>query len=66
MCSIDPAIASVLAAKDAQAKSQVAFAVAAKSLESGRQQGDAAVQLIKAAAQLNRGLGRGTQFDAVA
>jgi len=66
MSSIDPAISSVLAAKQAAVKSQIAFALAAKSLDAQKQQGDAAVKLIDAARQTGKEIGRGTQFDAVA
>ncbi|MEQ8790664.1 MAG: hypothetical protein RIC55_30480 [Pirellulaceae bacterium] len=66
MSSIDGAINSVLAAKENAVKTQVAFAVAAKSLEATKQQGDAANQLLEAAAQLSKEVGKGLGFDAQA
>jgi hypothetical protein len=62
MTCIDSAINSVIAAKENAVKTQVGFAVAAKQLDATRQQGDAANQLLEAAAQLSKGLG----FDAAA
>ena len=66
MDSIDPAIPSLLAAKQIAIQTQAAFAVAAKSLAAQKQQGDAMVQLIEAVAQLGKALGRGQLLDAVA
>jgi hypothetical protein len=65
MCSTDCAISSVIAAKENAIKTQVAFAVAAKQLQATRQQGDAAAQLVEAAAQLSKAIGKGLAFDAV-
>ena len=63
MISVDGAIASVLAAKESAVDAQVQFAVAAKSLDAQRQQGDAAVQLLEAAVQLSKAVGKGSLFD---
>lgn len=66
MQAIDSAISSVIAAKESAVKTQVAFALAAKSLSAEKKQGEAMVQLIEAAGQLGKALGRGTTFDALA
>lgn len=66
MGSIDPAISNLLAAKQNAIQSQAAFAVAAKSFSAQKQQGDAMVQLIEAAAQISKAVGRGESFDAIA
>jgi hypothetical protein len=66
MDSVDPTISSLLAAKENAIQSQAAFAVAAKSLSAQKQQGDAMVQLIEAAAQMSKAVGRGESFDAIA
>ena len=61
----DP-ISYALAAKEQALQSQVGFAVQATSLNTMRQLGAAMVELIDAAGQLGKELGKGTQFDAVA
>lgn len=66
MSSIDSALGSVAAAKQAAIHAQIGVAVAAKSLDASRLQGDAAVQLLEAAANLSKALGRGQNFDAQA
>lgn len=66
MPSVDSAINGLLAAREAQTHAQVQFAVAAKGLQVHKQLGQAAVDLIDAAANLSKALGRGTNFDAVA
>lgn len=66
MSSIDTALSNVVAAKQAAIQTQIGVALAAKSLDASRLQGEAAVQLIDAAAQLSKALGRGANFDAVA
>jgi hypothetical protein len=64
-CSgIDPAVASVLSAKENALRAQVTFAVAAKQLDAVEQQGDAINQLIEQAAQLGKSLDTGKRFDA--
>jgi ABC-type transporter Mla subunit MlaD len=64
-CSLDPAIASVLAAKEQATRSQIQFAVAAKQQDAAQQQGDAMNQLLAQAAQLSKSLSSGQGFDAV-
>jgi len=63
MSSIESALGSVAAAKQASIQTQIGVAVVAKSLDAARLQGDAAVKLIDAAAQLSKALGRGQRFD---
>jgi hypothetical protein len=64
MSAIDPAVASVIAVKQSAVQSQIAFALAAKSQNAAKQQGDAIVQLLNDAADFGKALGRGEQFDA--
>ena len=47
MSSIDPAVASVIAAKQSAVQSQIATALAEKSLSATKQRGEAIVQWIK-------------------
>jgi hypothetical protein len=61
--SVDGAIASVIAAKQAAVHNQVGFAVAGKQLDAAAQQGQAAVALLDAAAQLSKAAGLGQRFD---
>lgn len=63
--STDAAINSVIDAKTAQTQSQIGFALAAKSLDAQRSQGDAMVELIEAAGQMGKAIGRGQNFDSV-
>jgi hypothetical protein len=49
---INQMISSATAMQSAQQKSQVAYAVAAKQLDSQRQQGHIAVQLLEAAVKM--------------
>lgn len=65
MCSTDSAISSVIAARQSAVNSQIAYAVAAKKLQATKQQGDAAAQLLEAAVQLGKAVGKGRNFDAV-
>lgn len=58
------AINSVLQAKADQVSNQIGIAVARKSLDAQQLQGQAAVDLIAAAADIATALGKGTQFDA--
>ena len=62
--SIDPAVASVIAAKQSAVQSQIAVSLAEKSLSATKKQGDAIVQLIKDAGNFGKALGRGDLFDA--
>ena len=66
MSSIDGAISSVLAAKDAALKTQIGYAIAGKQLDAQQQQGDAVNQLLAAAAKLSKSIGTGGGFDGVA
>ena len=66
MTSIDSAVSSVIAAKKSAVDSQVAFAIAAKQLSVTKDQGEAATQLVEAAAQLSKAIGKGLHFDAQA
>ena len=63
--STDAAIQSVLTAQQGATQSQIAVAIAAKGQQASQAQGDAAVQLVQAAAQVGRAEGRGGEFDAV-
>jgi hypothetical protein len=67
MCSssLDPAVSSVMAAKDNALRTQINYAVAAKQLDATQQQGEAVNQLIEQAAQLGKSLTSGQGFDAV-
>lgn len=66
MNALDPAIAGVLAARESAVRTQISYAVAAKQLDAARQQGDAVVQLLQAAASMGKSPDRGRQFDALA
>jgi hypothetical protein len=63
---LDPAINAVLAAKEGAVRTEIAFAVEGKRLDSVRSQGEAAAQLVEQAASLGKELGKGGNFDAVA
>ncbi|TWT90341.1 hypothetical protein Mal64_07290 [Pseudobythopirellula maris] len=70
MSSISPtssgaAIESVLAAKKSATQSQVAYAIAGKTLDAQRAAGDAAIALLDAAAPQGVAPGKGAQLDAV-
>ncbi|MCA9231185.1 MAG: hypothetical protein KDA57_11060 [Planctomycetales bacterium] len=65
MTNVDNAVSSVLAAKEAATRQQIGFALLAKSQAAAKQQGQAAIQLLEATAQLSRALGKGQNFDAV-
>ena len=62
----DPAIQSVLAAQQSAVHAQIQMALASKQLSAARQQGQALVELISAAANVGRAIGSGAQFDAQA
>lgn len=55
-------IAAASAVKQSQLQNQIDFAVAGKTLQAQKQQGDAAVQLIEQAAQVQEQLANG-QLD---
>ncbi len=65
MSGLDPAISSVLAAKEAATRSQINYAVAGKQLDAAQQQGEAINQLLQQSAQLSKSLSSGGGFDAV-
>ncbi len=54
---------SVSAAQQSAISQQVNVAVAKKQLDSTRQQGDAVIQLLAAAAQIGKAAGKGTGLD---
>ncbi|MHB8974622.1 MAG: hypothetical protein ACYC3X_29620 [Pirellulaceae bacterium] len=56
----------MLAARRVWLQPQISFAVSAKQLDAQRLQGDAAVQLIEAAAQLMKEAGKGANVDSLA
>ena len=66
MNSVDSAISSVVAAKQAALSSQISTAIVSKQLQATKQQGDAAVQLINDAASIGKEAGKGNGFDASA
>ncbi len=51
--------------QQAQLGYQVSMAVVKKGLDAQKVQGEAAVQLLEAAAQLSKAIGMGRNFDAV-
>jgi hypothetical protein len=66
MDSIDSAINATIAAKSAATQQEIAFAILAKSQAAAKAQGDAAVELLEATANLGKAISKGQQFDAVA
>jgi hypothetical protein len=62
----DPAIQSVLAAQQAALQAQIQMALASKQLSAAKQQGQALVELISAAANVGKAIGSGDTFDAQA
>ena len=65
MDSINSAISSVIEAKNAATQQQIAYALLAKSQAVVKAQGQAATELLQAAANIGKALGRGQQFDVV-
>jgi hypothetical protein len=63
MSSCD-AIGSVFQAKQSQVYAQIGIAVMAKGLEAEKGTGGAMVELLQAASDLAKQLGKGLQFDA--
>jgi hypothetical protein len=59
------AVGSVMQAEQVALATQVQMAVARKVLDSQASQGEAVVQLLKAAAQISRAAGLGERFDAI-
>jgi hypothetical protein len=62
----DPAIQSVLAAQQSALQAQIQMALASKQLSAAKQQGQALVALISAAASVGKSIGSGASFDAQA
>ena len=63
MSSLD-GIGSVLQAKQDQVYAQIGIAVLSKGLEATKQQGEAAVELLQAATEIAKQIGKGLEFDA--
>lgn len=59
----DPALQSVLSAQNSAVQTQIDVAVAKKQLSAVKQQGEAVVELLQAAAAIGKAVGRGTNFD---
>lgn len=57
-------ITSVFQAQQNQVQAQIGVAVIRKSLDATQVQGDAIVELIQAASDIAKQLGKGVQFDA--
>ena len=57
-------ITSVFQAQQNQVQAQIGVAVIRKSLDATQVQGDAMVELIQAASDIAKELGKGEQFDA--
>ncbi len=57
-------ITSVFQAQQNQVQAQIGVAVIRKSLDATQVQGDAMVELIQAASDIAKELGKGVQFDA--
>jgi hypothetical protein len=64
MSSIDSSVRGVLASQQSAMASKISTTVMAKSLDAAKQQGDAMVGLIEAAAELGKSLNSGKTFDA--
>ena len=61
----DAAIAAASEISQFQVREQIAYALMAKQLDAVRQQGDAAAQLLQAAAQAGKAVGKGHGLDLV-
>jgi hypothetical protein len=57
------AIGAVVEAQRASVQSQIQYSVLAQQLQAVRQSGQAAVELLQAAAELSRDPANGTSFD---
>jgi hypothetical protein len=68
MCSssCSSGLSSLFDAKQSQVYAQIGIAVQRKGLDAMKQQGESAVALIEAAAEIARELGQGTQVDTYA
>ena len=62
--TIDSAVSSVIAAKQTALYSKIATSIASKNLQAAKQQGEAVVELIDAAAEINTDSKKGHGFDA--
>lgn len=62
----DPILQSALSAQQGAMQSQIEMAIASKQLSAMKQQGQAVVQLLQAAANVGKAVGRGANFDAQA
>lgn len=60
----DPVIQAVVAAQQSAVQAQIQTAIASKQLSAARQQGQALVELITAAANVGKAVDRGANFDA--
>ena len=60
----DPILQSVQAAQQSAVQSQIQMVIASKQLSAMKQQGQAMVQLLHAAANVGKAVGRGANFDA--
>ncbi|MCA9260888.1 MAG: hypothetical protein KDA61_16855 [Planctomycetales bacterium] len=61
----DASIAAASDFKQAQVRDQITYALMAKQMDAVRQQGDAAVQLLEAAANAGKAVDRGHGLDLV-
>ena len=61
---MNDAISSVVQAKQSQVYAQIGVAVLGKQLDAVKMQGQAMVELLQAATEINQQLGKGLQFDA--
>lgn len=60
------ACSAVMAAQSEALSHQINFAVLKKAQDATKAQGEAAVQMIQAAASVGKALGKGNHFDAMA
>ncbi len=65
MDSVDTAINSAIEAQNAATQQQIAYALLAKSQAVAKAQGQAATELLQAAASMGKALGKGQQVDVV-
>ncbi len=65
MSGIDSAVSGLLTAQQVNLRSEIGIAVAAKLIDAQQLEGDAAVALIEAAAQLGKEAGKGANVDSL-
>jgi hypothetical protein len=65
MSTINTAINAVMHAKNSAVQQQIGYALLAKSQNATKQQGQAALELLNAAAQLSKSPDKGQQLDVV-